>query len=248
MGPRQQAVSFYRRPISDQRVGGLRRRTRAVRPRRALRGRPAATIPTTRGGSRCSAAPRSNTCGSAASARRSSTRTTGRPASCRRIRRCCSRPTRSSAACRRSSRSTTSRSRESFRLTRWRQIGLASDVLHVEAMEFRGRISYLKSGHQFQRADHDGEPDLRARDPHAGHRLRLRRRPRTPGRRSGRASSTASTPTAGIRATDPFVPRATTAPTICPASGRRSGSCWRAEPGRVRRRGCDGRSSAWSPA
>ena len=49
----------------------------------------------------------------------------------------------------RCSRSTTWRSRASSRSRRSPQIGLPRDVLHVEAMEFWGRVSYLKAGINF---------------------------------------------------------------------------------------------------
>ena len=84
-----------------------------------------------------------------AAARRSSMRTTGRPASCPCIRRWASRRTRSSAACRLSSRSTTWRSRGCSRPSTVESIGLGWDVLDVQAMEYWGQISYLKGGINF---------------------------------------------------------------------------------------------------
>ena len=62
-----------------------------------------------------------------------------------------------------------------------------------------GSDQFSQGGRQLQRKDHDRQPDLRARDPHAGLRLRHGRRAAEAGRRPRRAFSTASTPCGGIR-------------------------------------------------
>ena len=81
--------------------------------------------------------------------------------------------------------------------------------------------------HRLQRQGDDGQPDLRAGDPDAGIRLRVRRHPRQPRRRISSASSTASTPTSGTRRPIPTCPR-TSPPTRSSqggASRRRCSSC-----------------------
>ena len=78
-------------------------------------------------------------------------------------------------------------------------IGLAWDVLHVEAMEFWGQISYLKAGINFSERITTVSPtyatEIAAPELGFGFDGILR----APRRRPGRASSTASTPNAGIR-------------------------------------------------
>ena len=61
------------------------------------------------------------------------------------------------------------------------RIGLPSDVLHVEAMEFHGRISYLKSGINFSERITTVSPSYARESAHAGHGLRVRGHPRTRG-------------------------------------------------------------------
>ncbi len=46
-------------------------------------------------------------------------------------------------------------------------VGLGWEVLDVQAMEYWGQISYLKGGHQLQRADHHRQPELCQRDSSA---------------------------------------------------------------------------------
>ncbi len=46
-------------------------------------------------------------------------------------------------------------------------VGLGWDLLDVQALEVLGADQLSQGRDQFQRADHDRQPDLRARDPHA---------------------------------------------------------------------------------
>ena len=90
------------------------------------------------------------------------------------------------------------------------------DVLHVEAMEFYGRISYLKAGINFSERITTVSPTYAREILERQNRLRFRRRSRAPRGRPAWASSTASTTTAGIRPPTRSCRRAT-APTISPA-------------------------------
>ena len=166
-----------------------------------------ATTPTTRSASRCSAAGAleyARLRGS--SGRRSSTRTTGRPASCRcTCGRCCSADP---VARRRAGRVHDPQPGLSGLfgpdILPW--LGLGSDLFRVDALEFWGRVSFLKGGIIFSEHDHHRQPDLRAGDPDAGVRLRLRRHPARAARRISSGSSTASTPTRGIRRPIRYLP------------------------------------------
>ena len=102
-----------------------------------------------------------------------------------------------SAACRRSSRSTTSPIRALFEPDWLPRLDLGWDLFTPQRLEFWGRVSLLKGGHQLQRDDHDGQPALRRGDPDAGVRLRARRRAGARAAPIWSASSTASTPTVG---------------------------------------------------
>ena len=68
------------------------------------------------------------------------------------------------------------------------RLGLGWDLMRVDAMEYWGRISYLKAGIVFSRLVTTVSPTYAAGDPDAGARLRLRRHPpaQVPG--SGRDS------------------------------------------------------------
>ena len=125
----------------------------------------------------------------------------------------------------------------------------AGNVLDVQAMEYWGQISYLKGGHQLQRADHHRQPDLRARDPDAGARLRVRRRPAR-----GAPSDLAGILNGiDVDALEPgsgrVRPGAPSPRTTCRERRPRSVRCSR-RPGCRHRSACDGRgrSSGWSRA
>ena len=98
---------------------------------------------------------------------------------------------------------------------------------------------------QLQREDHDRQPELREGDRPARARLRLRRHPRPGGPTTWSASSTASTPSAGIRRPTRSC-RRRSAPTTSAGSATRSGRCSRPSACRPTMRRWRGRSSAWS--
>ncbi len=59
-------------------------------------------------------------------------------------------------------------------------VGLGWDLFDVQALEYLGADQLPEGGHQLQRADHDGQPDVRTGNSHAGARIRLRRDPPRP--------------------------------------------------------------------
>ena len=60
------------------------------------------------------------------------------------------------------------------------RLGLGWELMHVEALEFWGRISYLKAGIMFSRMITTVSPRYAAGNPDAGARIRLRRHPAGP--------------------------------------------------------------------
>ena len=116
------------------------------------------------------------------------------------------------------------------------QIGLPRDVLHVEAMEFHGRISYLKAGINFSERITTVSPTYAREMLDAGRWASASRASSRAAPATWSASSTASTPTAGIRRPTRSC-RRTTARTICPGSAEASASCWRPPTSTPRRRG-----------
>ena len=60
------------------------------------------------------------------------------------------------------------------------RLGLGWDLMRIDALEYWGRISYLKGGLMFSRHDYDRQPALRTRNSDAGVRFRLRRDPAVP--------------------------------------------------------------------
>ncbi len=101
------------------------------------------------------------------------------------------------------------------------EIGLGWDVFNLQAMEFWGQISYLKAGINFSERITTVSPTYAQRDPDARDGLRLRWRAQSPPRRSRRHPQRhrhrALESSGGF-----FRSRATSAPPIRAASGRRN--------------------------
>ncbi len=196
LGDRLQPVAFYERRLSD-RVTVVLVDVPELFDRDGIYGTPRATIRTTRCDLRCSAVRRSSIRGCASNARRSSMRTTGRRAWCRSTRRwTCQRPVRR----RRAGRLHDPQPGVSGRVSLLDAAGHRARLRGARRAGARvlGQYQLPQGRHQLQRADHDRQPELRHGNPDARARLRLRRRSARGGPAIWPASSTGSTPRAGI--------------------------------------------------
>ncbi len=68
------------------------------------------------------------------------------------------------------------------------RLGLGWELMNADALEFWGRISYLKAGIMFSRIDHHRQPDVCRRNSDARIWVRLRRHPPVSRRRPRRDS------------------------------------------------------------